>query len=161
MKGLVVYDSQFGNTKKIAQAIGRGMGSQEQISVKKVDTVAAEDLADLDILIVGCPTQRLSATPIIKDWLESIPAGSLNGIQAAAFDTRFTEEKIAELSRVLSFFVKIFGYAAQPIARLLAQKGADIVHEPEGFYVADTEGPLLESELERAEVWGGKIRTER
>ena len=44
---------------------------------------------------------------------------------------------------------------------LLAQKGADIVHEPEGFYVADTEGPLLESELERAEVWGGKIRTER
>ena len=160
MKALVVYDSQFGNTEKIAQAIGSGLSSQEQVSVKKVDNITSDDLINVDVIIVGCPTQRLSATPLMKQWLDSLPTDRLRGIQAAAFDTRFTEEKLTELSSVLSFFVRVFGYAADPIAKRLKKKGAELLAKPEGFYVADTEGPLLEKEIDRAKKWALGLQTQ-
>jgi hypothetical protein len=74
-----------------------------------------------------------------------------------AFDTRFTESNIAEAPAILGFFVRIFGYAAEPIAGRLEKKGGELVLPPEGFYVGDTEGPLLEGELERAAAWANQI----
>ena len=57
----------------------------------------------------------------------------------------------------MAFFVRIFGYAAKPIADRLAKKGGDLAVPPEGFYVGDMEGPLLEGELERAADWAKQI----
>ena len=51
----------------------------------------------------------------------------------------------------------IFGYAAKPIADRLEKKGGQLAVPPEGFYVTDTEGPLVEGELERAAEWARKI----
>jgi flavodoxin I len=73
----------------------------------------------------------------------------------AAFDTRFPESKINEIG-ILAFFVRIFGYAAEPIAKRL-QKGGELALEPEGFHVGDTEGSLLEGELEHAASWARQI----
>ncbi|NCC64053.1 MAG: nitric oxide synthase, partial [Spirochaetia bacterium] len=53
MKALVVYDSAFGNTEKIAKIIGESLDSP----VKRAVDVKAEDLQALDVLIVGSPTQ--------------------------------------------------------------------------------------------------------
>jgi hypothetical protein len=58
---------------------------------------------------------------------------------------------------VLSFFVELFGYAAKPIADRLRKKGGSLVAPPEGFYVAGTEGPLLEGELDRAAQWAREM----
>jgi flavodoxin len=157
MKALVVYDSQFGNTAEIAQAIGKGLANGDNIPVIPVGDITDDHLQDIELLVVGSPTQRLTATPAITDWLTSLPASSLQGIKAGAFDTRFTEEKIKELSKVLTFFVNMFGYGADPIAKLLKKKGAELVLEPEGFFVGDTEGPLLENELTRAGAWAKKL----
>ena len=49
------------------------------------------------------------------------------------------------------------GYAAEPIAKGLKRKGGDQRLPPEGFYVADTEGPLKEGELERAAEWAQRV----
>jgi hypothetical protein len=49
--------------------------------------------------------------------------------------------------------VKIFGYAAKPIAEKLVKRGGVLVGEPIGFEVVESEGPLYEGELERAETW--------
>ena len=54
-------------------------------------------------------------------------------------------------------FVKLFGYAAEPIAARLEKKGGELAVPPEPFYVGGTEGPLLEGELERAEDWARQI----
>ena len=53
--------------------------------------------------------------------------------------------------------VKIFGYAAKPIADRLVKKGGKLIAAPEGFFVEGTEGPLTEEELERTEKWVKKI----
>ncbi|MCK5793704.1 MAG: flavodoxin family protein [Anaerolineales bacterium] len=156
MKSIVVYDSQFGNTKLIAEAIGRALELIGRVFVMHASDVQPGDLMGINRLIVGSPTQQLSATPAVLNWIKTIPRDGLRGVRAAAFDTRFTEEKINQ-TKVLPFFVRIFGYGAKPISDRLEKKGAEIVLPPEGFYVADTEGPLLERELERAAEWIRKM----
>lgn len=152
MKALVVYDSAFGNTEKIAEAIGQAINTSTNVVVRHVEQVSISDLAGLDLLVLGSPTQRFSPTTKVNDFLKSIPPGGLQDVKVAAFDTRFTEEKIGEI-KILNFFVSIFGYAAKPIANAMKKKGGELLVEPEGFYVADTEGPLLEDEIARAKNW--------
>jgi flavodoxin len=156
MKSLVVYDSVFGNTKKVAQAIGNALGSQEEIELRHVEDVKPGHLAGLRLLIVGSPTRQFRPTSATTRFLKSIPKNALKGVKVAAFDTRFTLGEIEKV-RILAFFVRIFGYAAQPIADRLEKKGGELAIPPEGFYVADTEGPLLEGELERAADWAKQI----
>ena len=108
------------------------------------------------MLIVGSPTQRFRPLPAVTALLKSIPDNGLNGVKVAAFDTRFPESEI-EKNRILAFFVRIFGYAAKPIADRLEKKGGDLVAPPEGFYVGGVEGPLLEGELERAADWARQV----
>jgi flavodoxin len=152
MKALLVYDSQFGNTKRVAEAIGEALAQAGEVTVARVGETEPGQLADLDLLVVGSPTQRFNPTPAAMEFLKGIPAGALQGTHVAAFDTRFTVEKIEEI-RILAFFVRLFGYAAEKIARQLKAKGGTPATEPGRFYVLDTEGPLLETELERAAAW--------
>ena len=156
MKAMVVYDSVFGNTGQVAQAIGEGLGSPEQVEVRKVGDVQPEELAGLTLLVVGSPTRQFSPTGAITSLLKSIPKDGLKGVKVAAFDTRYAESEIEKV-RILAFFVRIFGYAAKPIADRLEKKGGELAVPPEGFYVTDTEGPLFEGELERAADWAKQI----
>ena len=156
MKALVIYDSVFGNTGKIAQAIGNALGSQEGVEIVRVSDVKPEQLTGLTLLIVGSPTRQFRPTGAITSLLKSIPKDGLKGVKVAAFDTRFTVSEIEKV-RILAFFVRIFGYAAKPMADRLEKKGGELVLPPEGFYVGDTEGPLLEGELERAADWAKQI----
>jgi len=155
MKTLVVYDSVFGNTEKVAQAIGDALGTPEEVGVLRVGDVKPEQLAGVQVLIVGSPTRAFSPTPATKATLKAIPARALSGIKVAAFDTRISMEDTD--SGFLRTMVKVFGYAAKPIANRLRSKGGDLVLAPEGFYVQDTEGPLKDGELERAAAWAKQI----
>ena len=152
MKALVAYDSEFGNTKQIAVAIGGVFGSPDEVEVLRVSEVEVEQLKGLELLIVGSPTQRFKPTQATSDFLKRIPMDGLQGISAAAFDTRLTSEEIEETG-VLAFLVRIFGYAAQPIGNGLKKKGGELAISPEGFYVEGVKGPLVKGELERAEAW--------
>jgi flavodoxin len=156
MKAMVVYDSAFGNTEKVAQAIGQALGPAEDVQVVRVGEAKPEHLAGLALLVVGSPTQKFSPLGTITNFLKGISQNGLDGIKVAAFDTRITESRVAEV-RILAFFVRLFGYAAKPIADRLEKKGGDLAVPPEGFYVDGTEGPLVEGELERAADWARQI----
>lgn len=156
MKALVVYDSEFGNTKLISEAIGGAMGSPAEVEVLRVGEVSMDQIKGLDLMIVGSPTQRFRPTLATNDFLKGIPPDGLQGMPVAAFDTRLTDKEIEETD-VLAFFVRIFGYAAQPIANGLKKKGGELANLPEGFYVEGVKGPLVEGELERAEAWARQI----
>lgn len=159
MNGLIIYDSFFGNTEKIAQAIGQALGAPGEIQLLRVGEVKLEQLRGLQLLIVGSPTRGFRPTPAISDLLKGLPKNHLKGTKVAAFDTRFTEEEIKSSAAFLPFMVKIFGYAARPIADRLQEKGGELIEPAEGFYVRGTEGPLLEGELERAAEWARRIQS--
>jgi flavodoxin len=156
VKALVVYDSVFGNTGQIAEAIGDALGSFGDVEALQVGDVRAEQLAGVDLLVVGSPTRQFSPTGAITELLKGIPGAGLADVKVAAFDTRFTVEEIEKV-RILAFFVRIFGYAAEPIAKRLVKKGGELATDPEGFYVDGTEGPLREGELQRAARWAGEM----
>jgi flavodoxin len=152
---LLIYASVYGNTEKIAQAIGEGLAAHGNVTTLPVSEVKPEHLNGLDLLVVGSPTQGFRPLPAIKNWLASLPANKLRGVKVAAFDTRIAVEDVN--SPILTPMVKIFGYAAKPIADGLIKKGGMLTVPPEGFYVEGTEGPLKPGELERATGWVDQI----
>jgi flavodoxin len=154
MKALIVYDSVFGNTEKVAQAMGAALAGQAEVALKRVGDVTPVDLAGLDALIAGSPTRKFTSTPAIKAWISALPSSSLKGVKVAAFDTRVD---VTAGPGVLKGFVKVFGYAAEPMAAKLVKKGGAQAMAPEGFIVEGTEGPLREGELEHAGAWAIEI----
>ncbi|OGO66180.1 MAG: nitric oxide synthase [Chloroflexi bacterium RBG_19FT_COMBO_50_10] len=156
MKSIVIYDSLYGNTERIAQAMGNALVEQGEVVVTRVGEAKIDQLVGADLLVVGSPTQQFRPTVGTKNLLNLIPKNGLKGIKVAAFDTRFPMPVI-EKTPPLPFFVRIFGYAAGRIAKLLKAKGGELVVAPEGFFVEDTKGPLIEGELERAASWAKKL----
>lgn len=156
MKALVIYDTFFTNTEKIAQAIGKGLGTEKEVFVVKVDAVKPEMLEGLDFLIVGSPTRAFSPTPASKAFIRKLSLNQLNGVKVTAFDTRLPINE--KTPGILRFLAGIFGYADKPLLNELKKKGGVQVVPTEGFMVTDSEGPLAEGELERATEWGKAIR---
>jgi len=157
MKALVIYDSVFGNTEKIAQAIGNAIGSQGEVDVLRAGDVKPKHLTGLDLLIVASPTRQFRPTGAIINFLKSIPKNGLKEVRVAAFDTRFTMDEIRSSFFILPLLVNIFGYAAKPISDRLKKKGGELIIPPEGFFVEGVEGPLKEGEIERAASWANEI----
>jgi flavodoxin I len=150
MKYLVVYDTSYGNTARIAVAIRDGLGVGAQAI--EVEKLGPEDLQGVQLLVVGSPTQGGRPTRSIEDWLQTLPF--VHESSAAAFDTRLGGQDASWLTRTLLGTV---GFAAPRIARSLAGKGHTIIGESKGFIVAGKEGPLQNGELERAKAWGGEL----
>lgn len=144
MKALIVYDSVYGNTEKIAKAIGGAITGE--VKVLRVNEANPSKLKTIDLLIVSSPTQGGRPTPAIQDFLDNVSEPAIKGINVAAFDTRFSTR-----------LVRIFGYAAGRIADSLKRSGGTLIASPEGFFVKGKEGPLKEGEIERAASWAKAI----
>ena len=155
MKALIVYDSFFGNTEQIAQAIGQALGSPDEVETLRVNQVAPTRLAGATLLIVGSPTRGFRPSEGVTKFLDAIPKYGLIDVKVAAFDTRISVRDID--NRLLNVFVRLFGYAAQPIANKLVNKGGTLVTPPEGFFVKGSEGPLKDGERDRAIEWARAI----
>lgn len=156
MKSLVIYDSVFGNTEKLAQAVGKALGSTPTVSVVRVGEANASMLESLDLLIMASPTRGFRPTEGITKFLKNLPDSALQGVKVSAFDTRIDIETLK--NRVFKFIVKRGGYANKAIAELLEKKGGQLIQPIEGFFVKDSEGPLVDGELERATAWAEAIK---
>ena len=143
MKALVIYDSLYGNTEKIAKAIGGAI--KGEVKVLPVAEANATELKSLDLLIIGSPTQGGNATKAMQAFMGNIPETALNGVKMATFDTRYA-----------SGWAKIFGFAASRMAKYLKTRGITVVSS-EAFVVTGVKGPLKEGELERAAAWAKTI----
>jgi flavodoxin I len=142
MKALVVYDSVYGNTEKIARAIGEAIAPSGEVKVMRAGEANPSELASVNLLIVGSPTHGGRPVPGVQDFLNKVPELSLKGVSVAAFDTRISKR-----------IVRVFGYAAARIAGNLKKKDGTLIASPEGFFVTGGQGPLKEGELERAAGW--------
>jgi flavodoxin len=143
MKTLVIFDSAYGNTEKIARSIGEAIGGD--ISVLKVNEVGPSDFESAEFILIGSPTYGGRPSPGIQQLLKIVPLNSIKGKKAAAFDTRFASK-----------LGKIFGFAADNIAKDLKSKGAVLLGS-EGFVIKNKMGPLTEGETERAAGWAREL----
>jgi flavodoxin len=165
MRAAVVYETMRGNTAAIAEAIGRGLRSTGMdATVTSFDGFAPSKVVDLDLLVVGAPTQShglgrdagddttaeeeqrvfegSAPEPDIREWLEDLPDGA--GRAAVAFDTRRHGPKF------------LTGSAARTIESKLEFGGFQIAGEPESFLVTKDER-LDDGEEARAEAWAADL----
>jgi flavodoxin len=151
MKTLVVYDSLYGNTKAIAEAIAGAIPGQVQVlqaSQLEAGPLRTSVLETVDLLIIGSPTHGAMPSPATLSLMERIPAPLQAGARAATFDTRLT----------WPFLERWGGFAAAKIADKLREKGWTLVGEPGGFFVKGLKkGPLKRGEIERAASWAKEI----
>lgn len=145
MNALVIYDSQYGNTERIAQAIADTVRALGQAHAVRIDPAHPVEFHGEDMLIVGSPTQGWKPTKAIQSFVDGISSEQLRGVSVACFDTRFRK------SRLLT------GSAAAAMAKRFQKRGITLLVPPESFFVIGTEGPLYDGEQERAAVWARMI----
>ena len=142
MKTMVVFDSVYGNTEKIARAVAEAIPGE--VRVLRVGQVQAEDLRAVDLLAIGSPTHGALPTEATQALVDKIGPPTRDGARAAAFDTRLTWR----------FLERWGGFAAPKIAVMLEDKGWTMAGEPGGFFVKGLKkGPLRKGEVERASAW--------
>lgn len=164
MNAIVVYESMYGNTRRIAESIAEGLGGATVVSVHEEPS----EFERVDLLVVGGPThmhglatslsRRMAAEaaqedgsetepgategPGLRAWMHGLP--HREGALAAAFDTRLDRS------------TALTGTAAQAIGRRLRRRGYRVLSTG-SFLVEDAVGPLENGELDRARRWGAEL----
>lgn len=156
MKINIIYDSLYGNTKNIAGEIADTLKSFDTKLINVSETTQ-EDLKGVDVLIIGSPTHGGQPKPSTKEFIAKIEQDSLEGVKVATFDTRFLEKDQKFLLRLL---IKTIGYASPKIAKILIEKGGNLIVPAEGFIVVGNgkENSLKRGEIEKATLWAEKIK---
>lgn len=170
MKAVVVYESIYGNTHLVADAIATGLRGVADVSVVPLDEANANLLADADLVVVGGPTHahgissestRKAAIdaaskpgadltidpdaegPGLREWFDALDRLAT---RAAAFDTRIKAP------------AALTGRASKGIARRLRDHGFTVIVEPESFLVTK-DSHLLDDETTHARNWGARLAT--
>lgn len=171
MKAVVVYESMYGNTHLIADAIAAGLrGSTDVVDVVvvSVDDADADTLSDVDLLVVGGPTHvhgmsrantrkaaveaaeksdgELAVDPDaegegLRDWFDDLGPVAAH---AAAFDTRMHGP------------AALTGQASKGIAKRLRHHGCTLIADAESFLVTK-ENALDAGEATHARDWGEQL----
>jgi hypothetical protein len=161
MRALVVYESLWGNTEKVARAIGARLAVNADVEVLDSDA-APLSVEGYDLLVLGGPTHAFSMTRAatraeavkshaaphepgrgIREWLNQLERPSAE-IPAVVFDTRVDKPRLP-------------GSAAKAAKHELRSLGFDTSVKQRTFRVHGYEGPLLDGELERATAWTGDV----
>jgi hypothetical protein len=168
MRAVVVYESMYGNTRAIAEAIGAGISGAGQVSVVPVASASPDLVRDADLIVVGGPTHvhgmsrpatRASAAatagqplselalqpgadgPGVREWLAGL--GHVSGA-CAAFDTRMRGPAL------------LTGRASRAIATRLSRAGLNPVAAPRSFLVTKA-NELVPGQAARAREWGALL----
>jgi len=128
-KAVVIYDTKFGNTEKIARALAEGIRKQGvNADCLKVDEVDISKLGDYDLLAIGGPTQAFGISKPMKDFLQKLENVNLSGKKAFAFDTKLKS--------------RLSGSAGKRIEKRLEKLGMSVVKSHVSAIVEGGEGPL-------------------
>jgi flavorubredoxin len=159
MKALVVYESHYGNTEHVAQAIAEGIGQGAQ--ALNTSEATPELVGSADLVVAGAPVMAFSlpsesmlenvpkdtkapvppdmSHPSLREWLETLPH---HDAAAASFETRLRWSP---------------GGATGAIEDRLRRSGFRTIAKAGKFVVKGSYGPLREGEYERAREWGATL----
>jgi flavodoxin len=163
VRALVVYESMYGNTKRIARAIGDGLATGLEVDVFEVDS-APRSTDGYDIILVGGPTHAFTMSTRqsradtvkkadsavvsvgigIRDWIDSV-APHRETTQFATFDTRYDKP------------TWITGSAARRAASRMQQRGFHRLSPAMSFFIEHAEGPLADGQIDQAFEWGERM----
>ena len=159
-RALVVFESMWGNTEKVARAVADGLAESMAVDLVDVAQHPGPPDDDVDLVVAGGPTHAFAMTRAgtradardkgarqgavdtgLREWLADLPHGHHHP-KFATFDTRVHSVR------------HLPGSAARSADRQAHRHGYDDVAPPESFWVQDMDGPLVDGEVARARAWG-------
>lgn len=171
MSALIVYESMYGNTRRIAEAIARGLATAGPVTVTRIAELDSSATQGVDLLVIGAPTHGWSLSrpstrkaaveaaakpasgltveenataPGVREWLQSLDTQALRGrVAVAALDTRMRAP------------LGLSGAASRTIAKRIRRRGMSCAAR-RGFRVTK-QNQLIEGEQARAESWGREL----
>jgi len=127
MNTLIVYDSQYGNTERIAQAIADTLRAFGQAQAVRADPAHLISLRGVDLLILGCPTQGFRPGPVMQSFLGSVSSRQIHDLLRA----RILRRELAPGERLVPVDLAVsLGVSITPVrdaVNLLASEGLVIV----------------------------------
>jgi menaquinone-dependent protoporphyrinogen IX oxidase len=152
MKGIVVYDTSYGNTRKVAETIAETLKESgmevDLFYVKKVKKLSAKDY---DFLVLGSPTRFGTMSFAVKFFLGKVKSEEWANKPFAAFDTENPEN--IEQARIQN---KEWS-AAEKIAKRLRDKKMNQLLPVLKAVVLGWKGPLQEGEIERTKEYAREL----
>ncbi len=147
MKGIVVYDTSYGNTKKIAETIAETLKeSGIEIDLFYVKDVKKLSIKDYDFMVVGSPTKFGTMSFAIRFFLGKVTSEEWMNKPFTAFDTENPENmEKKEYS------------AAEKIAERLRDKKMNQLLPVLKAAVLGQKGPLKEGEIDRTKDYAREL----
>lgn len=146
VKVLVVYESKYGNTKSLAEAIVEGMNEVEKIdvSVKELKDVNLSEISGYDVVLIGSPNHFGGPTRGIKGFIDKLGELQLQGKKFAVFDTYLGGD---------------FEKAVKKMEKQITEKASGLKQIISGLSikVQGMKGPIVEGELPKCREFGRKI----
>ena len=102
-KAIIIYETRSGNTEMMAKAIETGLKeSGVEVGLKKGARANADDLKDVDAIVLGSPTYVRSLIAAMKTFLFEMDKVDLKGKVGAAFGSYgWSGESIAILTETM------------------------------------------------------------
>jgi len=149
VKGIVVYDTSYGNTKKIAQTIAETLKESgievDLFDVKDVKKLSARDYG---FLVLGSPTRFGTMSFAMRGFLGKVKSEEWMSKPFTAFDTENPEN-----------IEKKEGSAAEKIAEKLKDKRMNQLLPVLKAVVEGQKGPLKEGEIQRTKDYTSELVT--
>jgi menaquinone-dependent protoporphyrinogen IX oxidase len=152
MKGIVVYDTSYGNTKKIAETITETLKESgietDLFHVKDAKNLSAKDY---NFLVLGSPTKFGTMSFAIKFFLGKVKSEEWMNKPFTAFDTENPEniEQARAQNKEWS--------AAEKIAEKLKEKKMTQLLPVLKAAVLGWKGPLVEGEINRTKGYASEL----
>jgi flavodoxin len=145
-KVIVIYESKYGNTKRVAETIVEGINEIERIDavLKEPKHVEPTEILDYDLILIGSPNHIGGPTRGIKKFIDKLGKIGLEGKMGAVFDT---------------YMEKDFNKTVQKMEKRINEKvpSLKLIIPGLSIKVAGVKGPIAEGELPKCREFGNKI----
>ena len=146
MKVLILYDTKYGNTKKVAEIIGEGLNIVEEnvITIENVKEIDLNKDLTYDLILIGSPNHVGSHTKNVKKFIKNIPKAALKAKSFAVFDT---------------YMGKDFEKAVRKMEKQINEVMPNLNKVSPGLSikVGGMKGPIVDEDLPKCKEFGIKL----
>ncbi|MGA7075821.1 MAG: flavodoxin domain-containing protein [Halobacteriota archaeon] len=141
-----MYESRYGNTKRVAETIVEGMRDAGGIeaSLCNVKDVDLDTIVNYDAILLGGPNHVGGPTRSIKKFIDKLSSLPLAGKQFAVFDT-YMGNDVEKAVRKMEQRIREKAPALKMLARGLS------------IQVQGMKGPIVDAELPKCKEFGTAI----
>jgi len=150
VKVIAVYESKYGNTKRVAETIMEGIREVQgaETVLNELKEVDLNKIAEYDVILIGSPNHYGGPTKSVSEFIDKLGKLNLDGRHFAVFDTYLGK----------GFFEK----AAKKMEKRINEKvpGLKQTGPLLSIAVQGSKGPIVEGELPKSKDFGKKIATQ-